>query len=111
MKQKETRVVRNRPKQLDHPSALGGGYHLAWIVGAAVVVTSIVLTATLLKSEGAVATEDRLGEGAAAAWHDETSSRVENYEEGALATVIADIGANLTGTRRPVLALSGEGQG
>jgi MFS family permease len=48
-------------------AALGGGYHLAWMVGAGVFVVAILLTVVLMRSKTAVATEERLGEGEAAA--------------------------------------------
>jgi EmrB/QacA subfamily drug resistance transporter len=41
-------------------SALSGGYHLAWAIGAGLVVAVIVLAVTMLKSETAAAAESSL---------------------------------------------------
>jgi hypothetical protein len=35
-------------------AALAGGYHLAWLVGAGVVVVTLVVAATLLRSQESV---------------------------------------------------------
>jgi len=43
-------------------SALSGGYHLAWAIGAGLVVATIVLAATVLKSETAAEAESSLQE-------------------------------------------------
>ena len=40
--------------------ALSGGYHLAWAIGAGLVVIAIVLAGTLLQSERRVEKEDRV---------------------------------------------------
>jgi EmrB/QacA subfamily drug resistance transporter len=47
--------------------ALSGGYHLAWAIGAGLVVIAIVLAGTLLQSERRVETEDRVAASEAAA--------------------------------------------
>jgi EmrB/QacA subfamily drug resistance transporter len=43
-------------------SALSGGYHLAWAIGAGLVVAAIVLAATVLKSETAAEGESSMQE-------------------------------------------------
>ncbi len=43
-------------------SALSGGYHLAWAIGARLVVATIALAATLLKSETAAEAESSMQE-------------------------------------------------
>jgi hypothetical protein len=41
---------------------LSGGFHLAWTIGAALAIASIILAATLLKSETAASTASALEE-------------------------------------------------
>jgi EmrB/QacA subfamily drug resistance transporter len=43
-------------------AALSGGYHIAWAIGAALALVSIVIAATMLKSEKAPSTEAVLDE-------------------------------------------------
>jgi MFS family permease len=43
-------------------SALSGGYHLAWAIGAGLVIAAIVLAATVLKSDTAAEAESSLEE-------------------------------------------------
>jgi MFS family permease len=38
-------------------AALSGGYHMAWAIGAALAIASVVIAATILKSEAAASTE------------------------------------------------------
>ncbi len=38
-------------------AALSGGYHLAWAIGAGLAIASLLLAATLLKSQAMVSTE------------------------------------------------------
>ena len=47
--------------------ALSGGYHLAWAIGAGLVVIAIALAGTLLQSERRVEKEDRVATSEAAA--------------------------------------------
>ena len=41
-------------------AALSGGYHFAWAIGAGLVIASIVLAATLLRSQMAVQPESSI---------------------------------------------------
>ena len=43
-------------------AALSGGYHLAWAIGAGLAIASIVLAATVLKSESTVHAEIAIAE-------------------------------------------------
>src|SRR5712691_7421223 len=43
-------------------AALSGGYHLAWAIGAGLAIASIVLAATVLKSESTVKNDPAIGE-------------------------------------------------
>jgi len=43
-------------------AALSGGYHLAWAIGAGLAIASVVLAATLLKSETTVNSEGAVEE-------------------------------------------------
>ena len=44
-------------------AALSGGYHLAWAIGAGLAIASIVLAATLLKSNTSVSNDTAIDEG------------------------------------------------
>jgi hypothetical protein len=43
-------------------AALSGGYHLAWAIGAGLAIASVVLAATLLKSETTVNSDSAIEE-------------------------------------------------
>ena len=44
-------------------AALNSGFHLAYLIGAALVVVAIVVTLTVLRSEGSASSEEQEGEG------------------------------------------------